>query len=399
MNKGDAAMQISTADALSESIPNSEILISTPFPKIDKPLYKDYELVVCSRRRLIWASLQLLRTALWGFINRTTGVKPNWLIPERELQEYLEADLVVDLSGDMLTEDYGPHVAYSHYLPILFAIMLRRPFVVCAQSIGPFRWTRFLARFILNRAEFVTTRDQISLEYLRDMGIRRDTLSMTADMAFLLQPISREQAIVLLEKEGISLREGRPLMGISLSRLVEKKYGKANANAEKAGMVDLFATVLDEVADKHGVDYLFVPHVTGPAESKDDRIILAEVKARMKAHVHVIQGDYTPSELKGMIGLCQAMMGARMHANIGALSSGIPTIAIAYSHKTPGIMGALSQNEMVLDITKLDRQQIIDTTNYLYENCDQIQSVLKSRVARVKELSQLNVNMIREFLV
>jgi colanic acid/amylovoran biosynthesis protein len=230
------------------------------------------------------------------------------------------------------------------------------------------------------------------------MGIRQDILSMTADMAFLLQPIGGEQAIELLEKEGIKLREDRPLMGISLSRLVEKKYGKANTNADKESMVDLFATVLDEVAEKHGVDYLFVPHVTGPAESKDDRKILAEVKSRMKAHGHVLQGDYTPSELKGMIGLCQAMMGARMHANIGALSSGIPTIAIAYSHKTPGIMGALSQSELVLSINTLDQSLLWEKLEYLFANFVNIQSTLKTTLPVIKTESKKNVEKIHYIL-
>ncbi len=38
------------------------------------------------------------------------------LILDEELQQILKTDLVVDLSGDMLTEDYGRHVDYSHFL-------------------------------------------------------------------------------------------------------------------------------------------------------------------------------------------------------------------------------------------------------------------------------------------
>ena len=45
-----------------------------------------------------------------------TAKGPYFLIPDEELQQILKSDLVVDLSGDMLTQDYGPHVAYSHFL-------------------------------------------------------------------------------------------------------------------------------------------------------------------------------------------------------------------------------------------------------------------------------------------
>jgi len=397
MNKGDAAMQISMADALAHDIPSAKVLISTPFPDLDRDFYKDYELVICSRRRLIWASFQLLRAMLWGLFDRV-GLKLNWLVPERELQEYLKADLVVDLSGDMLTEDYGPHVAYSHYLPLLLAIMLRRPFVACAQSIGPFGLTKPLARFILNKAQFITTRDQISMDYLLGMGIRPELLTKTADMAFLLRPAPRDKALALLEKEGFTPDSQRPLMGMSLSRLVESKYTRKNLNAASQDMVDLFASVLDEASEKYGVDIVFIPHVTGPAASKDDRRIHAEVQASMHARSHVITGEYTPSELKSVIGLCETMFGARMHANIGALSSGIPTLAIAYSHKTPGIMSVLGQSELVLDISTLNRQAVMEKLAYLHAQKDAIKQALDEARTRVEAASQVSVDMIAKLV-
>lgn len=397
MNKGDAAMQISTADAITSQIPGAEVLISTPFPELDKDFYDDYELIICSRRRLIWASFQLLRAMIWGGFDRL-GIKLDWLIPERELQEYLKADLVVDLSGDMLTEDYGPHVAYSHYLPILLAIMLRRPYVACAQSIGPFKLTKFLARFILNKAQFVNTRDQISLDYLREMGVREDVLKKTADMAFLLRPVAKEEALELLAKEGFVPTKGRPLMGMSLSRLVESKYLKKNPNAARESMVDLFASTLDEIAETYGVDIVFVPHVTGPAASKDDRHINGEVAAKMKSRTHVISQEYTPSQLKGIIGLFETMFGARMHANIGAISSGIPTVAISYSHKTPGIMAMLDQSDLVLDIKTLDRDQILEKFRHLHADKADISSRLEKALVGVKQQSQVNVDMIKSLL-
>ena len=41
-----------------------------------------------------------------------------------ELRLLASADRVIDLSGDMLTEDYGPHVTVSHFYPLLMALAL-----------------------------------------------------------------------------------------------------------------------------------------------------------------------------------------------------------------------------------------------------------------------------------
>lgn len=398
MNKGDAAMQISMADSLSRIFPESRIMISSPFPEIDRFFYKDYEVIICSRRRLIWASFQLLRAAFWRFFKHF-GANFKWLIPETELQEYLHSDLIVDLSGDMLTEDYGPHVAYSHFIPLLLAIILQRRFAICAQSIGPFKLTKLLARIILKRAAFITTRDQISFDYLSRLRLHPERVSKTADLAFLLDPISRKNALSLLKVEGINPIPGRPLLGVSLSHLVKSKYDKNNPHSDTVHFEDLFASILDDLSIRYGLDILFIPHVTGPSKNKDDRNIHLSISTRMKTNFHLLNIDYAASELKGIIGLCEMMIGARMHANIAALSNHIPTMAVAYSHKSLGIMQMLGQGYFVLDISSLSKQEITNKFANLHVNRHGITSMLKKTMGSIKSLSMENVNLIKTLLM
>jgi len=54
--------------------------------------------------------------------------------------------------------------------------------------------------------------------------------------------------------------------------------------------------------------------------------------------IGVVRGQYSPSEIKYIIGSCDFFIGARMHACIAALSQGIPAVAIAYSDKFTGVM-------------------------------------------------------------
>ena len=115
-NKGDAAMELSAAQALNAYFKKECVTISSPFPKLDAPFYSNYPVVKCSRRRLIYATFQLTRCLAWRFIKTIFKVDTKFLIPEQEIRDYIESNLIVDLSGDMQTEDYGPHVAYSHYI-------------------------------------------------------------------------------------------------------------------------------------------------------------------------------------------------------------------------------------------------------------------------------------------
>jgi polysaccharide pyruvyl transferase WcaK-like protein len=55
----------------------------------------------------------------------------------------------------------------------------------------------------------------------------------------------------------------------------------------------------------------------------------------------------SPSEAKSYIAGMDFFMGARMHACIAALSSGVPVVPMAYSRKFKGLFGALGYDYTV----------------------------------------------------
>ena len=396
-NKGDAAMEFSLARALIAHRDDIAVTISTPFPQLDEDAYHPIPVVRCYRRRLIWASVLLIRAWLWQQLSRRLGTGFDFLVNNPELTAIRNADLVVDLSGDMLTEDYGPHVAYSHFLPILTALAMQRPVMLCAQSIGPFKLTRGLARFILKRVSLITVREAISFEYLQELGIPQENVIQTADLAFMLEPAADQTVNEIATKEGLETTE-LPLLGVSLSNLVSTHYKKRNTMAPESGFYDVMAATLDEIAKQHKLQVVFIPHVTGPRPASDDRILAMELQQRMESPAIVIQGDYTPDILKGLIRRCSFYFGARMHANIAALSSGIPTLAIAYSHKTAGIMQLLGQNDYVCDIGSLNATELPSLFSRLVNNQTSIRDTLTERARTLRTDAFRNIECIDRLL-
>ena len=126
-----------------------------------------------------------------------------------------------------------------------------------------------------------------------------------------------------------------PLVGIALSRLLGHRFRPRDPDQFEA----LIATVADYLIEQKGVTVILVSHVLGPGEERDDRVMARSVyrKLENKTGARLLDGDYRPEELKGVIGRCQLFLGLRMHANIAALAMGVPTFAIAYSRKTHGI--------------------------------------------------------------
>lgn len=396
-NKGDAAMEFSFAHGLCAHRNDVEIIISTPFPELDRNTYAPIPVVYCARRRLIFATLLLVRAFLWKRLVGWLGSSADFLVGHPELQALKDTDLVVDLSGDMLTEDYGPHVAYSHFLPIVTALAMDKPVILCAQSIGPFALMKQLARYVLRRTALITAREPVTVEYLREIGIQNSHVILTTDVAFLLEPAKDDTVDDVFSKEGIDLA-GRKILGISFSNLVHSHFRKRNPHASNSMFHELFAGILDTISERYGLQILFVPHVTGPRSSADDRVFAEQISSQMQTNAVAIKGDYTPDILKGIISRCQLYMGSRMHANIAAMSSGIPTLAIAYSHKTAGIMQLLGQDEYVCEIATLNGETVLECFGKLFSMRDSVAAVLREQSRIQKTEAARNIELVSEFL-
>jgi len=391
VNKGDAAMQLTMASLMEQRYADCEVVISAPFPDEDSQFYAPRKVIRCHRRRLIYSFVQCISGWLW----KKTGSEA-WLLDE-EMRHYAKADLIVDLSGDMLTEDYGPHVALSHFYPILLANAMGKRVFLCAQSIGPFNWTRKLASYILNHAGAVTVRDQVTLDYLQSVGVTPRRLGLTGDVAFLMDPedasAGRSRLLQLIGEDNAG-----PLLGLSLSFLIEKHYRKKCPLAHQEPFVDLMARSLDAWVERYQGVVVFFAHVTGPGAQKDDREACKCVAQKMKHSAFVLEDDLSPSEIKGTIRHCDLFFGARMHANIAALSSFVPTIAIAYSHKTPGIMNQLGCGEFVLRIEALSESLIENAFSRMHQEREEVRSRLHQRIPEIRELSSQNLERVDALL-
>lgn len=374
-NKGDAAMELATARALEAA--GDVVVIASPFADDDRDTYAPTTVVQCNRRGLL-GFVQLVLAALAGVLGR-----PQWLLVTDELRAMGTADVVVDLSGDMLTEDYGVLVAVSHYLPLLTARLLGVPYVVCAQSIGPFDRTAPLAHWLLRGAAAVTAREAITEERLRPVvpGIER-----TADMAYLLTPEPDRVP------EGLVPDVDGPVIGVSLSNLVADRHEPGGA----ASFDDEVVTALEQVLADHPDHHLrFVAHVTGPTADKDDRTVARRVAARLGERAHVVDADLHPAAVKAVVAGCHVMVGARMHANIAALTSGVPVLAIGYSHKTAGIMGEFGQDDMVVDSRTLRAEDLRVRLTRLLAERDERSATLRETAPRLRAAAERNLELIR----
>jgi colanic acid/amylovoran biosynthesis protein len=410
-NKGSAAQVISTTKTLRRLIPDANFTMMSGSPELDFKLCKRHDIKVVgfsgkkfasSRARtyrlfsLFKLSLYLVRCALWSFLSKI-GLNASNLLDEKILKEYYTSELILDLSGDTLS-DKNIYSIFSIFR-ILIGFFLRKKIAIYSQSIGPFKAiTMPLARLCLNKADLIVVREDVTKNYLKDIGVTNTSLYLAAEIAFLLEsaPPKRVQEILLKENVSVEKQNG-PLIGIGTSELVYNAF-----KSEKNGYVTLMARVADHLVENLNARVVFISHVIiNPKYGYlDDRFVAKEIYqlARNRSRIELIKGDYSPEEIKGVIGKCDLFIGTRMHSNVASTSMHIPTIALAWSHKYYGIMRMLGLEKYVCDVKTMTYDELVSKINDAWYNKEEIRKNLTSKTRELKKSALHSGRLIKRLI-
>ena len=105
----------------------------------------------------------------------------------------------------------------------------------------------------------------------------------------------------------------------------------------------------------------------------------------------------TPIEVKTLISSMDIFVGARMHATIGAVSSGVATIPVAYSRKFSGLYGSLGY-PYIIDLQSLDTEKAIELTKEYILGYIQLQSATRAIRSRIQTKSNLTQEIFSDLL-
>ena len=391
-NRGSQALIFSLVDTVQKYIPNSQFTfmgVETDQNEIPikkqlalKPLKNPYPwiyLIECS-------AIKMLKQIGISF---PVSEKSNLFC-------YYDSDIVINTGGDHLS---GEKFGLTSLLNISYAILLDKPVVLYAESLGYYKnsFFGFIANQVLNRTTLITVREDLSKKYLEQNKITKPKVYLTADSAFNLEPVSRSTVLEILLNEGIDVNH-RPVIGINPSGLISQ-YRKSGSKDSNEEIVGIFARVIDSIIEKFNANIIMIPHVY--TEEVSDKKVISEIYnvIKNKSKVNIIQNEYNAQELKGIIGICDLFVGARMHATIAATSMYVPTVGIAYSHKMHGIIGQmLKQENYIIDIEDLNYDSLMNKICDCWNNRDIIKQELRITIPQIKEKALLNGKYVKDLL-
>lgn len=348
------------------------------------------------------AFLLLMATLL-----RWVPVRPfrEWICRRNRWLRHIEqSGLVLSIAGgDSFSDIYGLKRLLYVSLPQVLAILMGKQLVLLPQTIGPFGgWiSRFLARYVLNHAETVYTRDHRSLGEVGELVGETQPSAKSRfcyDVGFVVDPIPPAD----LDTVGVfSRREpGVPLVGMNVSGLLfNGGYSRSNMFGLRADYRLLVYQLIEFLIHQKGAVVLLVPHVFGKApKSESDWVVCnqiwEELADKYGPRLRFLRDTYDQSELKYIIGKCDFFVGSRMHACIAAISQGVPAVSVAYSDKFVGVMETVQVESAVADARVLNNQAILSVVEECFDRRAQIRIGLLGRLAQVRAciLSLLNTS-------
>lgn len=256
-------------------------------------------------------------------------------------KEFKTADFIFDFTmGDSFADIYGKKRFVLDALVKTAAIRSGTPYILGPQTYGPYKsgFVRSWAKWILKKAARVYTRDEQSKQVAEQLS--SGEVILTTDVAFAL-PYERKEIGT----------EGKIKIGFNPSGLLwAGGYTQDNQFGLTLDYQEYCWKVCEALSQDSKYEVYLIPHVGTTSEFDDatenDSAVCRKIQRKYPG-MKVLSEINTPMDVKGYLAAMDVFIGARMHATIGAFSSGVATIPVSYSRKFEGLYDSLGYSYLI----------------------------------------------------
>lgn len=289
-----------------------------------------------------------------------------------------KCDIMLSGGGTLLQNGTSTR-SLLYYLAIIRAAkFFGKKVMLYANGIGPVtgKLNRKLVRMVVNRVDAITLREKLSEADLKNIGVKKPNMEVTADPAFNLLSISDADAKNIFKHEGIPL--DKQTVGVSVRSWQKAKYGEED-------YITALAKSCDDIA-KTGKNIVFLP-----MEYPRDINISQRVRDKMQAKSYMFQKRYTPSQMLGIVGCFDVMVSMRLHTLIFAATKNVPMVGLIYDPKIEYYLQELDMPEGG-DIRKdkLSPDKVTELVVDIFDNIDSYKSRLKQNADIMKDKAHRN---------
>ncbi len=284
--------------------------------------------------------------------------------------------------GGSLLQDHTSTRSLFYYLSIIrLARRYGKKVMIFANGIGPVEKpaNRRRVRDAIESADVVTLRDPYSLTELREMGVTREDIMVTADPVFTMEPLPSPSDDALLREAGIPT--DRPYMIVSV-----RNAGRfAEHCAEMADFCDI-------VCETRGLNIVFIV-----MQQSEDLEISEKIASLMRSPSCIVRSVRTTDALMRIIGGAEIALAMRLHTLIFAARCAVPTAGIIYDPKVEAYLRLLELPEAGSS-AEFSIPQALEVTDALLKDRDVISRSLRDKAIEFADASRQDALTLLELL-
>lgn len=302
------------------------------------------------------------------------------------------SDIILSGGGTLLQDGTSTRSLLYYLAIIKVAKIFRKRVMLYANGIGPVngKINRKLIKHVVNGIDFITLRERMSADELKQIGVKKPEVHVTADPAFTLKSVDDAEALEILKNENIPIE--KDIIGVSV-----RSWNGFNGEE--------YVLKIAEVCDKFVMEGKTVLLI--PMQYPKDISISKKIMNCMTQKSYILKKEYTPSEILGIIGKVKVMLSMRLHTLIFAGVKRIPMVGIIYDPKVEyylDILGMPSGGDVRkedIESDKLFRQlkEIFENYEGYVSRLDEKVKILEKKARENDIFLENQLELIREIKV
>jgi polysaccharide pyruvyl transferase WcaK-like protein len=305
---------------------------------------------------------------------------------------------VIDIGGYQFGDAWGPNYAKNKARQTKQWIHSGYPVFYLPQAWGPF--TNIPAgkavASIINEATLSFARDKTSLgEIQKLVGANHPKVRFAHDIAWNFKGDDLIAGKQLIKDAGFSPDDNKLTVCLTPNTQVYSRI--KGAPGSQNGYLILLSEIASHLCKSHNAQVILLGHqfLQDNSARRDDRTLCNYILSSLDRSLPVVHIDKTLSaaQVKSVIGNCDLLLSSRYHALIAAISQGIPSASIGWSHKYDELMSEVGLSSNVISLSKA-KKDIFENVDLIVKQKAQAAETLKSTVPKMKQSGQKAVDEV-----
>ncbi len=284
--------------------------------------------------------------------------------------------------GGTLLQDGTSTRSIRYYLGVLsIAKMLGKKVILYSNGIGPIdkKANRDLTAKVINKVDTITFREQSSKSYLESIGVEKPKMLVTADPAFGLPFLDKNDYKYIFEQNDIPAE--KDMLGVSLRKWKNKEY-----------FIEQIARICDEIIENKNMNVVFLN-----MQFEHDKKISELVMSKMKNKAYMINQNLRPLEVLGVTANFKTMISMRLHGIIFAGKQRVPVCGLIYDPKVDYYLNVLDMPS-IGNIDEIDEKKAITIISDILDNYEEKKEKLAKVVIELEGIESINGEEVKKLM-